>query len=82
MSATIETANSKSPLESKTVQVAILGLVTAIVSHFNPTIGEWVGSHQELILGALSAATVYGRSGADQKLNWRNWTIKGFGIKF
>ncbi len=74
--------NSKSPLVSKTVQAAAATLLTAIVGHFNPTAGAWLGAHHEYVMSAFALAVTFGRSGADQKIDWRNWTIKGIGFKF
>lgn len=78
----VPTVQSKSPLESRTIQVAAAALLTAVVGHFNPAAGAWLSAHQEYILTAFAFASTYGRSGADKKLNWRDWTFKGIGIRF
>lgn len=75
-------APAKSPLESRTVQVAAAALLTAVVGHFNPAAGAWLQAHQEYVLSAFALATTMGRSGGDKKLNWRDWTFKGIGIRF
>lgn len=74
--------DTKSPLVSKTVQAAALGLVAAVVGHFYPPLGDWMKANHEQILGALSLLTIYGRSDADKALNWKDWTVKGFGLRF
>lgn len=76
------TVPTKSPLESRTVQLAALGLMTAVVSHFNPAAGAWLQGHQEWVLGAFATAVAWGRTGGDRKLDWRDWTFKGIGIRF
>ncbi len=75
-------APGKSPLASRTVQVAVLALVTALVSNRWPAAGEWIKAHNEEILTGLGALVVVGRNGADKPLNWRDWTIKGIGFRF
>ncbi len=75
-------SDSKSPLASKTVQAAAISLVAALVGHFYPPVGEWMKANNEQILGVLSMAVVYGRNDADRALDWKNWTVKGFGFKF
>ncbi len=83
MEPTLETVTpGKSPLVSRTVQVALLTVLTAIVSNRWPAAGDWIKAHNEEILTGIGALVVAGRNGADKPLNWRDWTIKGFGIRF
>ena len=80
---TATAVEKKGPLESRTVQVAIVGLVASIVGHFYPPVGEWMNAHTQEIVGVLSTAVLYGRSGADQKIDWKSWgAVKFFDKKF
>lgn len=73
---------TKSPLESRTVQVALMTVITALVGNHWPVVGDWLKAHQEEVLGGIAMATTWARSGGDRPLNWRDLTIKGFGIRF
>lgn len=74
--------NTKSPLESRTVVVNVVALLGAIVAKFYPPVGDWLQQNSEAVIGLVSLLSIYGRQQADQQLDWKNMTVKGFGIKF
>ncbi len=70
---------SKSPLASTTLQAAF---VTALLEQYYPPVGTWLTAHNTEVMGALGAVVAYGRHTATQPLDWKNWTLGGFGFKF
>lgn len=83
MSDVAESPNvSKSPLASTTFQALLVNFVVQVVGIYYPPVGDWLSTHQPEVLGALTTAIAYGRGKADKPLDWKNWTVKGVGIKF
>lgn len=77
-----EDFEGKSPLASKTVQLAVLTLVTGVISKTFPAAGEWIKANSDTILLVLPALFAMARSKADRPIDWKNWTLFGVGKQF
>lgn len=66
-------ADKKGPLESRTVQVAALQLITAVVGHFAPPVGAWLAAHNAEVLSVFAVAYGWARTGGAEKIDWTKW---------
>ena len=75
-------AAAKGPLQSKTVQLAIVALAASAVSRLNADAGAWIRDNADNLLALYAALSLGLRPMSGKAIDWRDWTLFGVGKKF
>ena len=74
--------DGKSALQSKSLALGVITLAGGLIAKFNPAVGDWIKANADSILSLIGILAVSARSTTSEKIDFRNWTIGGVGIKF
>lgn len=78
----LELTAKKSPLQSKTLALGVVVAAGGVIARFNPEVGEWVKTNADTVLLIVGTLVGFFRPSSTTGIDWKNWTVKGFGIKF